>query len=212
LQTIGAALARTGNITMTYAIIGTGNVGTALARLFSRAGIEVSIANTRGPETIQPLVKELGTTVTARTLEDALEADIVFLAIPFVAVEKFARIRKDWSGKIVIDATNAYGVSPEVLAGRLSSDIVAKAVPGAAVVKAFNQLPAGVLSRDPSQDGGRRVVFVASNDEKASATVKALAQQIGFSPILVGRIDEGGRLLHIPGPLVLHNLVEHPLK
>jgi hypothetical protein len=212
LQTIGAALARTGDITMTYAIIGTGNVGTALARLFSRAGIEVSIANTRGPETIQPLVKELGTTVTARTLEDALQADIVFLAIPFVAVEKFARIRKDWSGKIVIDATNAYGVSPEVLAGRLSSDIVAKAVPGAAVVKAFNQLPAGVLSRDPSQDGGRRVVFVASNDEKASATVKALAQQIGFSPILVGRIDEGGRLLHIPGPLVLHNLVEHPLK
>jgi predicted dinucleotide-binding enzyme len=212
LQTIGAALARTGDITMTYAIIGTGNVGTALARLFSRAGIEVSIANTRGPETIQPLVKELGTTVTARTLEDALEADIVFLAIPFVAVEKFARIRKDWSGKIVIDATNAYGVSPEVLAGRLSSDIVAKAVPGAAVVKAFNQLPAGVLSRDPSQDGGRRVVFVASNDEKASATVKALAQQLGFSPILVGRIDEGGRLLHIPGPLVLHNLVEHPLK
>lgn len=197
---------------MTYAIIGTGNVGTALVRLFSRAGIEVSIANTRGPETIQPLVKELGTTVTARTLEDALEADIVFLAIPFVAVEKFARIRKDWSGKIVIDATNAYGVSPEVLAGRLSSDIVAKAVPGAAVVKAFNQLPAGVLSRDPSQDGGRRVVFVASNDEKASATVKALAQQLGFSPILVGRIDEGGRLLHIPGPLVLHNLVEHPLK
>jgi 8-hydroxy-5-deazaflavin:NADPH oxidoreductase len=212
LQTIGAALARTGDITMTYAIIGTGNVGTALARLFSRAGIEVSIANTRGPETIQPLVKELGNTVTARTLEDALEADIVFLAIPFVAVEKFARIRKDWSGKIVIDATNAYGVSPEVLAGRLSSDIVAKAVPGAAVVKAFNQLPAGVLSRDPSQDGGRRVVFVASNDEKASATVKALAQQLGFSPILVGRIDEGGRLLHIPGPLVLHNLVEHPLK
>jgi 8-hydroxy-5-deazaflavin:NADPH oxidoreductase len=197
---------------MTYAIIGTGNVGTALARLFSRAGIEVLIANARGPETIQPLVQELGATVKARTLEDALEAEIVFLAIPFVAVEKFARIRKDWSGKIVIDATNAYGVSPEVLAGRLSSDIVAKAVPGATVVKAFNQLPAGVLARDPSQDGGRRVVFVASNDDKASATVKALAEQLGFSPILVGRIDEGGRLLHIPGPLVLHNLVEHPLK
>jgi 8-hydroxy-5-deazaflavin:NADPH oxidoreductase len=212
LQTISAATARKGDITMTYAIIGTGNVGTALARQFSRARIEVSIANTRGPETIQPLVKELGTTVKARTLEDALEADIVFLAIPFVAVEKFARIWKDWSGKIVIDATNAYGVSPEVLTGRLSSDIVAKAVPGATVVKAFNQLPAGVLSRDPSQDGGRRVVFVASNDEKASATVKALAEQLGFSPILVGRIDEGGRLLHIPGLLVLHNLVEHSLK
>ena len=73
-------------------------------------------------------------------------------------------------------------------------------------------LTPGVLARDPSKDGGRRVVFVASNDDKASATVKALAEQLGFSPILVGRIDEGGRLLHIPGPLVLRNLVEHPLK
>ncbi len=197
---------------MNYAIIGTGNVGSSLARLFTRAGIAVSIANTRGPETIEPLVEELGDTVTARTLEDALAADVVFLAIPFVAVEEFARIRSDWTGKIVIDATNAYGVSPKVMAGRLSSDIVAKAVPGASVVKAFNQLPAGVLARDPSQDGGRRVVFVASNDDKAGATIKALAEQLGFSPILVGRIDEGGRLLHIPGPLVLHNLIEHPLR
>ena len=127
-------------------------------------------------------------------------------------MEEFARIRADWAGKIVVDQTNAYGVPPDVLAGRLSSDIVAKAVPGASLVKAFNQLPAGVLARDPAQDGGRRVVFVASNDNKAAATIKALAEQLGFSPILVGRIDQGGRLLHIPGPLVLHNLVEHPLK
>ncbi len=197
---------------MSYAIIRTGNVGSALARLFARAGITVSITNRRGPDTIRPLVEELGDTVTARTLEDALAADVVFLAIPFVAVEEFARILADWTGKTVIDATNAYGVSPDVMAGRLSLDIVAKAVPGASVVKAFNQLPAGVLARDPSQDGGRRVVFVASNDDKAAATIKALAEQLGFSPILVGRIDEGGRLLHIPGPLVLHNLVEHPLK
>lgn len=197
---------------MSYAIIGTGNVGSALARLFARAGITVSIANRQGPDTIRPLVEELGGTVTARTLEDALAAAVVFLAIPFVAVEEFARTLADWTGKTVIDATNAYGVPPDVMAGRLSSDIVAKAVPGASVVKAFNQLPAGVLARDPSQDGGRRVVFVASNDDKAAATVKALAEQLGFSPILVGRIDEGGRLLHIPGPLVLHNLVEHPLK
>jgi len=197
---------------MNYAIIGTGNVGSSLARLFTRAGIAVSIANTRGPETTRALVEELGDTVTARTPEDALAADVVFLAIPFVAVEEFARIRADWTGKIVVDATNAHGVPPDVMAGRLSSDIVAKAVPGASVVKAFNQLPAAVLARDPSQDGGRRVVFVASNDDKAGAAIKALAEQLGFSPILVGRINEGGRLLHIPGPLVLHNLVEHPLK
>ena len=197
---------------MTYSIIGSGNIGTALARVFARAGIDVSIANTRGPETIRPLVAELGDTVTAKTLEDALDADIVFLAIPFVAVEAFARLRDDWSGTLVVDATNAYGVPPEVLAGRLSSDVVAGALRGASVVKAFNHLPARVLARDPAQDGGRRVVFVASNDAAASATVKALAEQLGFAPILLGRIDEGGRLLHIPGPLVLHNLVELPLE
>jgi predicted dinucleotide-binding enzyme len=197
---------------MNYAIIGSGKVGSALAHLFTRAGIAVSIANTRGPEAIRPLVETLGDTVTAATVEDALDADVIFLAIPFVAVEAFARVRADWTGKIVVDATNAYGVSPEVMAGRLSSDIVARAVPGASVVKAFNQLPAGVLARDPARDGGRRVVFVSSNEDEASATVKGLVEHLGFSPILVGRIDEGGRLLHIPGPLVLHNLVEHPLK
>ena len=197
---------------MKYAIIGTGNVGTAIARQFSRAGIEVSIANTRGPATIAPLAEELGGAVTARTLEEAATADVLFLALPFVAVDKFARILGDWRGKIVIDATNAYGVPPEVLAGRLSSDIVAASMPGARVVKAFNQLPAGVLARDPAQDGGKRVVFIATNDGEAGGAVKSLAGELGFSPILLGRIDEGGRLLHIPGPLVLHNLVEHPFK
>ncbi|MGZ6038725.1 MAG: NADPH-dependent F420 reductase [Phenylobacterium sp.] len=197
---------------MTYAIIGTGNVGTALARQFARAGIDVAIANRQGPDSIQPLVDELGAYVTATTLQAALDADVILLAIPFVAVEELAKTRADWAGKIVIDATNAYGVSPEVMAGRLSSDIVAKAVSGAHVVKTFNQLPAALLARDPAQDGGRRVIFVAGNDETATTSVKDLASRLGFSPIVIGRIDEGGRLLHIPGPLVLHNLVEFPLK
>ncbi len=197
---------------MTYAIIGTGKVGTALARQFGRAGIKVSIANKRGPGTIQPFVNELGVAVRAATIDEALAADVLFLAIPFVAVQDFARLRNDWTGKIVVDATNAYGVSPDFMAGRLSSEIVAKALPGATVVKAFNQLPAALLASNSTQDGGRRVVFIASNDNQAGETVKTLAEQLGFSPILLGRIDEGGRLLHIPGPLVLHNLVEHPLK
>lgn len=173
---------------------------------------KVSIANKRGPGTIQPFVNELGVAVRAATIDEALAADVLFLAIPFVAVQDFARLRNDWTGKIVVDATNAYGVSPDFMAGRLSSEIVAKALPGATVVKAFNQLPAALLASDSTQDGGRRVVFIASNDNQAGETVKTLAEQLGFSPILLGRIDEGGRLLHIPGPLVLHNLVEHPLK
>lgn len=84
---------------MKLAIIGTGNVGSALARLFARAGIAVSIANTRGLETIAPLVKELGDMVTAATVENALDADVVFLAIPFSAVEEFGRVRADWQDR-----------------------------------------------------------------------------------------------------------------
>lgn len=195
---------------MTYAIIGAGNVGIALAGQFARADLPVAIANTRGTETIAPRIADLAG-VRATSLDDALTADVIILALPFAAVETLGS-RIDWTGKIVIDATNAYGVSPEYLAGRLSSDVVAAVLPGATVVKTLNQLPAALLARDPVQDGGRRVMFVAGNDSAANDTIKALVDRLGFSPIVIGRIDEGGRLLHIPGPLVLHNLVEHPVK
>ena len=153
---------------MTYSIIGSENIGAALARQFSRAGVNVTIANTRGAHTLAPLVQELGGAMVAGTIKDAVQADIIFLALPFAAVETFGRTRDQWRGKIVIDATNAYHVPPGYLAGRLSSDVVAAALPGAAVVKAFNHLPAAVLARDPSQNGGRRVVFISSNDDDAA--------------------------------------------
>jgi len=197
---------------MTYAIIGSGNVGSAIAGQFARAGIPVSIANTRGPDSLQNLTEKFGGMVSAKTLEEALAADIVFLAVPFTAVETLAAALSNWAGKIIVDQTNAHGVPAEVLAERLSTEVVAGLLPGALVVKAFNQLPAAVLASDPSQDGGKRVVFLASNEDSAAESIKLLAVQLGFSPIFVGRLDEGGRLLHIPGPLVLHNLVEHPLK
>jgi len=195
----------------TYAIIGAGNIGSALAHHFTRAGVAASIANTHGAESLQPLVQELGNTIVAESLEAALDADTILLALPFMAVEALARRRDDWSGKIVIDATNAFGATPEYLAGRLSTDIVAGALRGASVVKAFNYLPARVLARDPSYYGGRRVMLVAGNDQEANATVVALAERLGFAPILLGRIDEGGRLLSGQAPLLLHNLVEYSL-
>lgn len=195
---------------MSYAIVGAGNIGSALARQFARRGIDVSITNKRGPQSLSPLVKELGKYVTAATFADALKADVVFLAIPFPAVPDLATAGIDWNEKVVIDVTNAFGVPSETLAGRTSSEVVASLLPDAAVVKAFNHLPARVLALDPAQNGGKRVVFVSSNDEQASKTVEHLAQQLGFAPVALGRIDEGGRALNIvPGGLLLHNLVEY---
>ena len=73
---------------MTYSIIGSGNVGSALARQFARSGIAVGIANARGPESIESLQKELAGYVTALTLQESVKADVVILAIPFAATEQ----------------------------------------------------------------------------------------------------------------------------
>jgi len=193
---------------MSYSIIGSGNVGTALARQFARSGIAVGIANTRGPDSIATLTAELGDKVTAMTLQDALKADVVILAVPFRAHQAIAGAATDWTGKIVIDAMNAYGVTPEELKGLASSDVVASAFPGAKVVKTLNQLPAKLLAMNPAENGGRRVMFVSGNDEAASASIAKLVEELGFASIALGKINEGGALLGMSGPLILQNLIK----
>jgi predicted dinucleotide-binding enzyme len=193
---------------MSYSIIGSGKVGTALARQFARSGIAVSIANTRGPDTMASIAKELGNTVTPQLLEEALKADVVILAIPFLAHRDIANAVTNWNNRIVIDAMNTYGVPPEELAGRASTEVVASALEGARVVKTFNQLPAGLLAKEPAQDGGRRVMFVWGKDEDASNAVVELVERLGFAPISLGQTAEGGKLLGLGGPLILQNLVK----
>lgn len=193
---------------MTYSIIGSGNVGTALARQFARSGIAVGIANTRGPDSIAPLVKELGDKVVPLTLEDALKADVVILAVPFRAHTTVAEALPSWSGKVVVDAMNTYGVSPEELKGQASTDVVSSAFPGAKVVKTLNQLPAKLLAQDPAVNGGRRVMFVSSNDEGAESAMAKLVADLGFSPVMLGKVNEGGMLIGMGGSLILQNLVK----
>ena len=189
---------------MNYSIVGSGNVGTALARQFVRSNVDVAIANSRGASSLAPLVAELKGKIRAVNLSEALEADMVILSVPFPAFPNVARTKTNWGGQIIIDTMNR----PEKVSGPMSTEVVAGEFPGAKVVKAFNQLPAALLAIDPSQAGGRRVMFVSSNAADASATVAKLARQLGFAPIELGRLDEGGRLLDFHRPLVLHNLIE----
>lgn len=142
------------------------------------------------------------------TLQEALQADVVILAVPFRAHQAVAGAAPDWTGKIVIDAMNTYGVSLEELKGQASSDVVASAFPGAKVVKTLNQLPAKLLAMNPAENGGRRVMFVSSNDEAASASIAKLVEELGFAPIALGKITEGGALLGMGGPLILQNLIK----
>jgi 8-hydroxy-5-deazaflavin:NADPH oxidoreductase len=197
---------------MKYAIIGSGKIGTALARKFAENKIEVGIANSRGPETIVSLKEELGAGIVPQSIQEAVEAEIILLAFPFVAHKEVAQQLEEWNGKIVVDTTNALRIDPQELGGLLSSEVIAKAFAGARLVKAFNHLPAEQLGTNPAVAGQRQAVFVSSNDADASGIVAVLASQLGFAPVEVGRLDQGGVPLHVvggrPGGLLLQNLVK----
>jgi predicted dinucleotide-binding enzyme len=184
---------------MSYAIIGFGKIGQALAQAFARKGMEVTVASRRPPEALAPQAQAIGPTVVARSLRDALEADTIILAVPFGEYREVAKALPSWEGKTIIDATNAFGVPIEELDGLPSTAVVAKAFTGAGLIKGFNHLPAATLAADPAVKGGHRVVFLSSDDEDAIAPVAALARQLGFAPVNLGKLNEGGALVQARG-------------
>ncbi len=184
---------------MSYAIIGFGKIGQAIARAFARSGIDVFVATTRAPESFAAAAAAIGPTIFPKKLADAVKADIIFLAVRFEQHPEVARVLPTWQGKTIVDVTNAYGVPPEKLGGQPSSKFVAQAFSGGRLVKGFNHLAAAVLDQDPAVHGGRRVVFLASDDGSATAEIAALAEQLGFSPINLGGLSEGGLLVQARG-------------
>src|SRR5450755_5163871 len=116
---------------MSYAIVGFGKIGQALAHAFARKNINVTVASRRPPEALAPEARAIGPTVVAKSLRDALKADTIILAVPFGEHSEVAKALPSWEGKTVIDATNAFGVLPEELSGLPSSAFVAKAFTGA---------------------------------------------------------------------------------
>ena len=196
---------------MSYTIIGFGNIGRALAKAFARKGIEVTVATTRNPESLAAYAAAIGPTITPKTLAEAVQADIIFLAVPFEAHGNVAMALPSWRQKTIVDVTNAYGVPTEDLGGQPSSAAVARAFDGAKLVKGFNHLGAAVLEQDPAVHGGRRVVFLASDNEAAAAEIDALARDLGFAAIKLGRLSEGGLLVQARGkswgPLIFQDVV-----
>jgi len=184
---------------MSYAIIGFGKIGQALAKAFARNGIEVSVATTRDPESFASAAAAIGPTIIPKKLAEAVKADIIFLAVRFESYPDVAKALPTWKGKTIIDVTNAYGVSPEELGGQPSSRVVAQAFTGARLVRGFNHLGAAVLDQDPAVQGGRRVVFLTSDDDGAAEEIGALAENLGFSPIKLGGLSEGGLLVQARG-------------
>ena len=192
--------------TGTVGIIGAGHIGQALARTALRANRKVVIANSRGPESLAPVVAALGAGVSAGTVVQAAAAGIVAIAVPWTDVPA-AVTGLHWDGQTVIDATNVWNID---LGGRTSSEIVADLVPGARLVKAANTLAANDLAADPHEAGGRRVIFLSGDDAPAKATVVELFDAAGFFPIDLGDLVTGGRMQQLGGPLPSHNLIRLP--
>jgi predicted dinucleotide-binding enzyme len=187
---------------MNIGIIGTGGIGQALAGHIAKAGYETIVSNSRGPESLAALVSKLGPHAKAGTRQEAAQADVVVLAVPWVHVRGALSDLPPWNGRILMDATNPI-IEPDFqvadLNGSTSSEIVASLAPGARVVKAANTLLRAVLAADPNEAGGHRVLFMSGDDAAAKAQVDSVLSKIGFATIDVGGLVSGGRLQQFPG-------------
>jgi 8-hydroxy-5-deazaflavin:NADPH oxidoreductase len=174
-------------------LIGAGRIGQAIAQIALRAGRQVVISNSQGPQSLTSLVEELGEGVTAGTVKDAAAADIVVVAVMWPDVPGAVE-GLQWDGRIVIDPTNDF--NPSDLDGRTSSEVVADLVAPARVVKAGNTLGAPILGSDPHEAGGQRMIFISG--------------EAGFFVIDLGGLREGGQMQQFGAPLAGQNLIRLP--
>ena len=186
---------------MKIGILGSGHIGGTLGIHFARAG-HIVFFSSRHPNDLQKLVTEAGKGSRMGTLEEATRfGEVVVLAIPWRKKEDLPQMDL-FKGKIVIDAMNPYSAIGKVidLGDRTSSEEVARLLPGARLVKAFNTMGFADLQSGAFRSGKDRwAIFVAGDDAEAKRIVSGLIESIGFVPIDTGSLREGGRLQQ-PGP------------
>ena len=184
----------------TIGFIGSGKIGSQLARLAVTQGHDVVLSNSRGPETLADLVAELGPHARAATpAEAATAADIAVVTIPLRAIDTVPVA--PLAGKIVIDTNNYYPVRDGQIAELDSeettvSELLQRHLPTSKVVKAFNHIMFSQLTTDgrPAGTPGRRALVVAGDDADALTTVAALIDSFGFDVVQVTPLSEGWRI------------------
>lgn len=184
---------------MRIGVIGAGSMGELLARHLVQLSHDVSIANSRGPESLTTLAAEIG--ATPATVVDAVRAaDVVILAIPMKAVADLPqRLFADVPGRVVIDIGNYF---PELRDGHI--DAIDRGMPdsqwvaqqiGYPVIKAFNNIVAKSLREKAVSRGtrGRIALPVAGDSSDAKTVVLRLVDDLGFDPVDAGGLDDSWR-------------------
>lgn len=189
---------------MNIGVIGAGNIGGTLAELFARAGHEVALSNSRGPETLADEVDELGPNVTAMTARDAAEfGEVVLEAVPFGHYQDLPA--DALAGKIVVSASNYYpNRDGDIdLSDTTQTGLVAEHLKGSHVVKAFNTIfwqhlrDQGDTSKPLDE---RRAIFIAGDDAEAKRVVTELIEELGFAAVDTGTL--AGSAVQEPGSAV----------
>jgi predicted dinucleotide-binding enzyme len=192
-------MAQTAQDVRTIGFIGAGHIGSTLARLFAATGRDVVLSNSRGPQTLQDLVTELGPRARAATAAEAGAAgDLVVVTVPLKA---YASVPVEpLAGKIVVDTNNYYPDRD----GRFDalddesttvSELLQAHLPGSRVVKAFNNIYyADLAARGvPAGTAGRRALPIAGDDAAARQVVSALIEELSFDVVDAGPLAEGWR-------------------
>jgi hypothetical protein len=183
---------------MRIGIVGAGNIGSTLAKLWVDAGHDVRLAS-RHPGDLKSLVEKLGPRASAGTPEEAVAfGDVVMLTVPLKAIPGLARdLAPHLAGKIVIDTGNAYEQRDGDAAREAvrhpggSAAWAAGMFPKARWVKAFNTVYFKVLESEAHRGGDRVGIPLASDDRDAMETVAGLAREAGFDPVPVGALARG---------------------
>jgi len=186
-----------------FGTIGAGTIAQAVARHLVAADHRVVVSNSRGPATLNEVVSSLGPLASAGTVAQAARADMVFLTVPWWNIQAALGGLPSWDGRILVDATNQFAKADPLevadLGESTGSEWVASLAPGARIIKAFNTLHARYIIPDPRHQAGRQVLFYAGDDAQAKATFHQLFEELGFAPVDVGPLRDGGRLMQVGG-------------
>ncbi len=178
---------------MKIGILGAGNVGGQLGRGWSKQGHQVMFSS-REPHSpkMQALLAEASGSRAGTVAETVAFGDVIVVAIHWDVLMSVLGEAGDWTGKIVIDATNRFGPPPAGSVGSAAQDIAH--LTGASVVKAFNTIGAEHMSGGATFGGQKATMFIAGDNADSKETVRVLAEQLGFEVADVGGLTLAGLL------------------